>query len=249
MVVHHDAAREARREDTNVMISTTRLSEAFVEVADTLVDDFDVVDFLSTLTGHAKAVSGAAAAGLLLADHNGRLQFMAATDQDSRSLELYQLQNAEGPCLEAFRLREPVVNADLAHAGERWPLFAPRAIEAGYRSVHAFPMRLRDRGIGALNLFGSDDQRFDPDEVLVVQALADIATIGLLQQRSIADAEGLTEQLQAALNTRIVIEQAKGAYALLNDISVDEAFRRLRKQARSSNRRLAEVCADVLDRS
>ena len=230
------------------MISTTKLSEAFVEVADTLVDDFDVVDFLSTLTEHARAVSGAAACGLLLSDHNGRLQFIAATDQDSRSLELYQLQNAEGPCLEAFRLREPVVNADLAHASQRWPLFAPRAIEAGYQSVHAFPMRLRDQAIGALNLFGAEDHRFDPDEVLVVQALADIATIGLLQQRIIADAEGLTEQLQVALNTRIVIEQAKGAYAQLNGIGVDEAFRRLRQQARTSRRKLTEVCAEVLER-
>ena len=230
------------------MISTTKLSDAFVEVADTLVADFDVVDFLSTLTEHAVAVSGAAAAGLLLADHNGLLQFMAATDEDVRSLELYQLQHAEGPCLDAFRLREPVVNADLANAGAHWPRFAPRAIEAGYQSVHAFPMRLRDDVIGALNLFGSEDHRFDPDEVRVVQALADIATIGLLQQRSIANAEGMTEQLQIALNSRIVIEQAKGAFAQLNDISVDEAFRRLRQEARTSRRKLTVVCAEVLER-
>jgi GAF domain-containing protein len=230
------------------VISTAKLSDAFVEVADTLVDDFDVVDFLSTLTAHAVAVSGAAAAGLLLADHNGRLQFMAATDEDVRSLELYQLQNAEGPCLDAFRLGEPVVNADLAHAGGRWPRFAPRAIEAGYQSVHAFPLRLRDRVIGALGLFGSEDHRFESDEVRVVQALADIATIGLLQQRSIAQAEAMTTQLQIALNSRIVIEQAKGAFAQLNGISVDEAFRRLRQEARTSRRKLTEVCAEVLER-
>jgi GAF domain-containing protein len=230
------------------VISTIHLSDAFIEVADTLVTDFDVIDFLNTLTEHAMAVSGAAAAGLLLADHNGRLQFMAATDQDVRALELYQLQNAEGPCLDAFRLREPVVNADLAHAGGRWPRFAPRAIEAGFQSVHAFPMRWRERVIGALGLFGSEDHRFDPDEVRVVQALADVATIGLLQQRSIADAEGMTEQLQVALNSRIVIEQAKGAFAQLNGITVDEAFRRLRQEARTSRRKLTEVCAEVLGR-
>ena len=153
---------------------------------------------------------------------------MAATDEDSRSLELYQLQNAEGPCLDAFRLGEPVVNADLAHAGGRWPQFAPKAIEAGYRSVHAFPMRLRDRVIGALNLFGSEDHRFAPKEVLVVQALADIATIGLLQQRSIADAADLTAQLHGT--------------------TVDEAFRRLRQEARASRRKLTDVCADVRER-
>ena len=177
---------------------------------------------------HAVAVSGAAAAGLLLSDHDDRLQFMAATDEDSRSLELYQLQNAEGPCLDAFRLGEPVVNADLAHAGGRWPQFAPKAIEAGYRSVHAFPMRLRDRVIGALNLFGSEDHRFAPKEVRVVQALADIATIGLLQQRSIADAADLTAQLHGT--------------------TVDEAFRRLRQEVRASRRKLTDVCADVLER-
>lgn len=239
---------QEQNEGRHMVVSTSKLSDAFVEVADTLVNDFDVIDFLNTLTEHAVAVSGAAAAGLLLADHNGRLQFMAATDQDVRALELYQLQNKEGPCLDAFRLREPVVNADLAHAGDRWPQFSPRAIEAGYQSVHAFPLRLRDRVIGALGLFGSEDHRFDPDEVRVVQALADVATIGLLQQRGIANAEGLTEQLQVALNSRIVIEQAKGAYAELHDISIEEAFRQLRQEARTSRRKLTEVCAQALER-
>lgn len=230
------------------MILTSKLSDAFVEVADTLVADFDVVDFLNTLAAHAVAVSGAAAAGLLLADHNGRLRFMAATDENARSLELYQLQNSDGPCLDAFRLGEPVVNADLAHAADRWPQFAPRALEAGYQSVHAFPMRLRDQVIGAMGLFGSEDHRFDPDEVRVVQALTDIATIALLQQRSITHAEDLTEQLQVALNSRIVIEQAKGAYAELHDISIEEAFRQLRQEARTSRRKLTEVCAQALER-
>jgi GAF domain-containing protein len=229
------------------MILTTKLADAFVEVADTLVDDFDVVDFLDRLTEHAVAVSAAAAAGLMLSDHDNRLQLMAATDENARSVELFQLQNSDGPCLDAFRLGEPVVNADLAHAGARWPLFAPRAIEAGFRSVHAFPMRLRDQTIGALNLFGSEDHRFAPDEMRVVQALADIATIGLLQQRSIADAANLTAQLQAALNSRIVIEQAKGAFAQLHDVTVDEAFRRLRQEARTSRRKLTDVCTDVLE--
>jgi GAF domain-containing protein len=229
------------------MILTTKLADAFVEVADTLVDDFDVVDFLDRLTEHAVAVSAAAAAGLMLSDHDNRLQLMAATDENARSVELFQLQNSDGPCLDAFRLGEPVVNADLAHAGARWPRFAPRAIEAGFRSVHAFPMRLRDQTIGALNLFGSEDHRFAPDEMRVVQALADIATIGLLQQRSIADAANLTAQLQAALNSRIVIEQAKGAFAQLHDVTVDEAFRRLRQEARTSRRKLTDVCTDVLE--
>ena len=229
------------------MISNSKLAEVFVEVADTLVNQFDVVDFLHNLTEHAVNLSGAAAAGLLLADHDGRLHFMAASDHDSKSLELYQLQNKEGPCLECFRNRQAVVNADLTQAEDRWPLFAPRALQAGYRSVHAFPLRLRDQGIGALNLFGSTSQGFAPSEVGVVQALADVATIALLQERSIARALTLTEQLQEALNSRIIIEQAKGAYAQQHGISVDEAFRHLRQEARSSRRSLLDACREALE--
>ena len=229
------------------MISTTMLSDLFVEVADTLVDDFDVVDFLHRLTEHAAAVSGAEAVGLLLADHRDRLRFLAATSESARLLELYQLQTAQGPCLDCFRTRRAVVNADLLHAGDRWPVFAPRAIEAGYQSVHAFPLRLRDEAIGALNLFGQASALFQPNEVRVVQALADVATIAILQERTVARAEALTEQLQGALNSRIVIEQAKGALAQLLGISVDEAFEILRTEARSSRRSLMLVAAQVLD--
>src|SRR5690554_4598831 len=127
------------------MISTVELSKVFVDVADTLVADFDLVDFLHRLTEHAAAVSGAGAVGLLLANHHGTLQFMAASNESGKALELFQLQHAEGPCLDCFDTKEPVVNADLRHAGDRWPQFAPRAIEAGFQSVHAFPLRLRNQ--------------------------------------------------------------------------------------------------------
>ena len=228
------------------MISAARIADFFLEAADTLVDDFDVVEFFQSLTDHAAAVSGAQAAGLLLTDHRGRVRFMAANNQSGKMLELFQIQAAEGPCLDCILTREPVVNADLAHAGDRWPLFAPRAIAAGFRSVHAFPMRLRDQVIGALNLFGGTDAHFDADDVRVVQALADVATIAILQERSITRAEALAEQLQGALNSRIAIEQAKGALARANGISTSEAFDLLRNEARSSRRRLFEVAQSVL---
>ena len=230
------------------MISTDQLSDVFVEIADTLVDDFDVVDFLQSLTDHAAAVSGADAVGLVLADHHGDLQFMAASNSSGRAMELFQLQSDEGPCLDCFKQKRPVVNADLAHAGAQWPVFAPLAMGAGFESVHAFPMRLRDEVIGALNLFGRSSIRFDEAEIRVVQALADIATIAILQERSISRAEALTEQLQGALNSRIVIEQAKGALARLEGVSVDEAFVLLRQRARSTRTRLVEVAAAVLER-
>ncbi|MBF4766180.1 GAF and ANTAR domain-containing protein [Nocardioides agariphilus] len=228
------------------MISTTHLSSVFVEVADTLVADFDLVDFLHTLTDHAAAISGAEAVGLVLADHRGALRFMAASNESGKALELFQLQNHEGPCLDCYRLQHPVVNADLRQAQERWPQFAPRAIAAGFLSVHAFPMRLRNEVIGALNLFGTEDNRFEPDDVRVVQALADVATISILQDRAVADAEQLSAQLQVALNSRIVIEQAKGALAQQRGCTVDQAFEMLRTEARSTRRRLVEVADDFL---
>ncbi len=227
------------------MISTERLSDLFVDVADTLVADFDVVDFLTTLCEHATVVSGADAVGIMLTDHRGQLRFMAASNDAGRELELTQLRLGQGPCLDCVRTMEPVVNTDLALATS-WPEFAPTALEAGFHSVHAFPMRLRDQAIGALNLFSVSETRFDPGEVRVVQSLADVATIAILQERSIARAEALTEQLQGALNSRIVIEQAKGALARIEGITVDEAFVRLRERARSSRQRLVDVAAIVL---
>jgi GAF domain-containing protein len=183
----------------------------------------------------------------MLTDQTGRLRFMAASTPNAEALELIQLQNFEGPCLDCFTRGEPVVNADLAHAAPRWPNFAPRAIELGYQSVHAFPMRLREHIIGALNLFGSTDALFDAADVRVVQALADVATIALMQERTIRRAEELTEQLQSALTSRIVIEQAKGAVAALEGITTEDAFEILRNRARSSQKRLVDVAQDVLD--
>ncbi|SDD94445.1 GAF and ANTAR domain-containing protein [Nocardioides lianchengensis] len=228
------------------MISVSDLSEFFVEVADTLVDDFDLLDFLDNLTHRAAVVSGASAVGLVLSDRPGRVRFMAASNESGKMLELLQIQNEQGPCLDCLTTGEPVVNADLAHASDRWPTFAPHAIRAGFQSVHAFPMRLRTQVVGALNLFGSQDSRFQPDEIRVVQALADVATIAMLQERNLARAETLTEQLQGALNSRVVIEQAKGALAAADRITTEEAFELMRSRARSGRRRLVDVAHDVL---
>ena len=228
------------------MISTERLTDVFVEIADTLITDFDLVDFMHNLADHAAAVSGAEAVGLLLADQQGQLRYMAASNETGKMLELFQLQASEGPCLDCYATKTPVVNADLASASDRWPEFAPAATAAGFKSVHAFPMRLRDTVIGALNLFGHADVTFKDDEVRVVQALADVATIALLQERNIAHADSLAEQLQVALNTRIVIEQAKGALARQEGSTPSEAFELLRSEARRSRRRLVDVATEVI---
>ncbi|WP_433832474.1 ANTAR domain-containing protein [Actinoplanes sp. CA-015351] len=223
-------------------VSAERLATIFVEAADTLVDDFDLLEFLHMLTDRSRSLVGAAAAGLMLADEHGRLEFVAGSDENVRLVELFQLQNEQGPCLEAFRTGQSVINVDLAAAVARWPRFAPRAAAAGFRSVHAFPLRLRSHVIGALNIFGtSTGGDFEPSDVPILQALADVATIGLMQERTIRRNEMLTEQLQGALNSRIIIEQAKGAISQLHGVTTDEAFLRIRTYSRNNNRRLTDV--------
>lgn len=223
-----------------------RIAEVFVEVSDTLVDDFDLIEFLQMVTVHATRLASAEAAGVVLSDEQGQLQVMAASDERAQMLELFQAQSHEGPCQDCFREGVPVVNADLSSAAERWPAFAPRAVSSGFRSVHAFPLRLRKQVIGALNLFGESPGDLEPNEVRLVQALADVATIGLLQERAIHQREVLTEQLQAALDSRIAIEQAKGALAQIHGTSPDEAFERMRAFCRSHQRRLGEVARAVI---
>ena len=228
------------------MIAPERLAEVFVEVADTLVDEFDLIEFLQMLATHSSDLFDARAAGLLLADHRGRLQVMAASDERSEMLELFQVQAHEGPCQDCFTQGTPVTNADLTQAGDRWPNFAPRAVAAGYRSVHAFPLRLRNETYGALNLFGTDTGQMDSTDIRIIQALADVATIGMLQQRAIQRGDNLTEQLQGALNTRIVIEQAKGMVAQVHAITPDQAFNMLRDYCRENNLRLSDVANRVI---
>lgn len=228
------------------MVSTERLADVFVEVADTLVDEFDLIDFLHNLADHAVGVSGGTSAGLMLADQNDILHFMAASSESARHLELFQLQHSEGPCLDCYRSHEAVSIADLTDEARRWPDFAPGAVAAGVRSVHAFPMRLRDRVIGALNVFGEEPMPLGRTDVKIVQAMADVATIAILQERAIASAELLTEQLQGALNSRIVIEQAKGVLSRDHDVSVEAAFEILRTHARTNQLRLADLAHDVV---
>jgi GAF domain-containing protein len=228
------------------MLSTDRVAEVFVEFADTLVEEFDVVEFLQMVTTRAAELVDSSAAGLLLADEHGQLQFMAASDERTHLLELFQVQAVEGPCQDSYRLGTPVVNADLTRAQDRWPQFTPRALAAGFRSVHAFPLRLRHQVIGALNMFGTEEGDLDPADIRVIQALADIATIGLLQERAVKEATILSEQLQGALQSRVSIEQAKGALAQIRGVGVDDAFDLMRRFARNNNRRLSAVARDVV---
>jgi transcriptional regulator with GAF, ATPase, and Fis domain len=227
------------------------LSETFVELTDTLVAGFDVIDFLHVLTDRSVQLLDVSAAGLLLADPRGELRgelrVVAASSQAARLLELFQLQNDQGPCLDCFRSGRPVAAADLAAEAARWPRFAPAAREAGFAAVQALPMRLREQVIGALNLFRADPGALAPADIRVGQALADVATISLLHERSMRHSDTLNEQLQTALNSRVVIEQAKGKLAERLGVDMDQAFSLLRDRARVSNRRLSDLARAFVD--
>ena len=228
------------------MFREQRLSQAFVELADTLVDDFDVVDFMTLLTERCVDLLGATDGGLMLVDPLGDLRVVASSSEQMRTLELLELQSSEGPCLDAFRTANAVGADDLDDVMLRWPTFGAHVGLAGYRSIYAVPMRLRASVIGALNLFNTVQAPWDDEDLDIAQALADVATIGLLHNRAMHDSVLLSTQLQTALNSRVTIEQAKGLLAARLDISTDEAFERLRSYTRSHNLLLADVAAGLL---
>lgn len=224
-----------------------QLGEVFVEMADTLVDDFDVIEFLHALTDRCVSLLGVAAAGLLLTDQRGALRVVAASSEQTRLLELFQIQSDQGPCLDCFHTARLVAVADLSTVADRWPRFVPRAHAVGFAAVHALPMRLRTEVIGALNLFGTTPGPLTDEILRLGQALADVATIGLLQHRSLRQSEALAEQLQSALNTRILIEQAKGVIAERHQVDMGQAFSQLRQTARNRNRALSELARAVVE--
>ena len=225
-----------------------QVTEAFVGLTNSLVDDFDLVDLLNGLTADCARLLDIGSAGLLLSDGHGVLHVLAASSEQTRSLELFQLQRAEGPCLDCFRSGRPVVEPDLAAAGPRWPQFAPRAADAGFASVHAVPMRLQDSVLGALGLFGASPGELDEDDIRLAQALAHVACVAIVQHRAAADQRVVADQLRTALDNRVVLEQAKGILSQVGDLSMDDAFAALRRYARDRNERLTDVAGALVHR-
>lgn len=228
------------------MIREALLARTLVNLADTLVDDFDVVDLLTHLAHSCVDVLDVDAAGIMLAAPDGTLRVMASSSEAMRVLELFEIQAQEGPSLDAHRTTSPVVNQDLAAVNGRWPRFAAEALSAGFRSVHALPMRLRGTTIGALNLFRSGPGEMGPADIEIAQAFADVATIAILQHRAALEAQVLNEQLTHALSSRVVIEQAKGMVAERLDLDMEQSFTALRNHARNHNLRLAEVANAII---
>jgi GAF domain-containing protein len=227
-----------------------RVARALVSLADTLVDDYDVIELLTRLVDHSVGLLDADAGGIMLADPHGILRVVAASSDDAQLIELMQLQNDQGPCMECYHSAASVSAPDLAEAQARWPLFVAAAKDQSvFHAVHAVPLRLRGQAIGALNLWNRQPGTLPADDLTLAQALADVATIAILQERAIRQVEVLNEQLQHALNSRVIIEQAKGVLSQHAQIPMDEAFNRLRSYARGRNLRLAQVALDLTERT
>jgi transcriptional regulator with GAF, ATPase, and Fis domain len=235
--------------ENSEMTREDRLLETFVTLADTLIDQYDIIDFLQTLAESCVNLVDVSAAGIMLADQHGELRHAACSNEKMRFVELMELQLEEGPCFDAFRTGLPVVAASADEAAERWPNFAPQAKAGGFTGFSAVPMRLRTEVIGALNLFSFDDLSLNDADVKVVQAMADVATIGILHERLIRDANAFSTQLKVALESRIVIEQAKGIIAEHSKVSVDVAFDQIRAFSRGNNRLLSDTARQVIDGS
>ena len=221
--------------------------KSLVEMADTLVDDYDVVDLLTGLADRCVSLLGVSAAGVMLASPAGSLGLVASSSEAMRLLELFELEARGGPCLDAFRTGEPAGDENLQAGAGRWPSFSAAALQAGFRSVLALPLRLREVILGALNLFSVTQAPVAEADVIVARAFADLAALSIVQHRASAEAQRLNEQLSAALTSRVVIEQAKGVISERAGVNLAEAFSRLRAYARNGNHRLTDVAQAAID--
>jgi GAF domain-containing protein len=231
------------------MLREAFLVQTFVELADSLVDDFDVVDLTTQLADRCVEGLDVAAAGIMAASTGGELRVVASSNEAMRLLQLLEIQAEEGPCLDCYRTGTPILERQLATAHQRWPHFAPSALDDGFGSVCALPMRLRGKIIGALNLFRAEEGTLNAADLAAAQGFADVATIAILQQRAVTQAQDVTEQLRIALNSRVVIEQAKGMVAERLGSNVEQSFDRLRNHARNHNLLLSDVARRVIDGS
>ncbi|WP_243789355.1 GAF and ANTAR domain-containing protein [Saccharopolyspora gloriosae] len=224
-----------------------RLAQAFVALSDTLVDDFDILDFLTTLTERAAELLDVSAAGVILADQRGGWRPTAASSEDARLLELFVTQTHEGPCQDCIRDAVPVVSSDLAGENTRWPAFTEAAMAGGFRAAAAVPLRLRHEVVGALTLLNTEPVGVDEASIQLGQALADVATVGLLHHRAVRHSELLSEQLQATLHHRVVIEQAKGVLGEHGKLTMKQGFELLRGYARAKDLHLSDVARGIAE--
>ena len=226
----------------------SKVSAAFLKLTDTLVGEYDVLDVLHTLVEECVDLLDATAAGLLLADPSGELHVVASTSEESYLVEVLQQRAGAGPCVDCYLTGTVVTLGNIAAFEDTYPDFTAAALSQGFRSVHAIPMRVRRRAIGALNLFRTETGDVTPEDAAIGQALADVATISILQESTVREDAIVNEQLQRALNSRVLIEQAKGVVAQLSTVDMDEAFKRLRADARANHQTMRESAENVINR-
>lgn len=231
------------------MVNTYRehdIIDTFVALSDTLVEDYDVVDLMQTLVEHSATLFDAVSAGLVLVNPSGTLDVIASTDEDTRLIELMQLQSGQGPCIRCIQTGQPVIVPDAWALTNQWADFRRTSIELNLRAAHCVPMRLRGTTIGSLNLFRAQPGHLDTDDITVIQAFADVATIAVLQQRALEESSIIQQQLQHALDSRIIIEQAKGIIAYTHNTDIDHAFQILRDHARATSTPITDVARRIL---
>jgi GAF domain-containing protein len=224
------------------------LTHAFVSIANSMADGVDVVELLSGLTRDCAQLLDIASAGLLLADPHGGLHVLAASSEPTRELEIFQVQREQGPCVECYRTGQPVNVDDVSREADRWPDFVAAALAAGFASIHTVPLRLRETVLGALGLFGSHTGFLTDDDLALAQALAHVASIAIVADKAASDQVTINHQLQTALDSRVVIEQAKGVLAQLGDLDMNQSFSVLRRYARDHNERLSDLARQVVTR-
>jgi GAF domain-containing protein len=218
-----------------------------VQLADNLVDEFDVVELVSTLADRCLTILDVSASGLMLSLPSHGLRRVTSSSEPMRRVEEFELQVQEGPSVDCYRNREAVLNCHLGEGGSRWPRFEPVALDGGFRSVHSFPMRFRDGVIGALSLFRADRAEISELDALTAQALADVTTVSILRHRAVLQTDVVHRQLRHALDSRIVIEQAKGALAERAGVAIDAAFVRIRNYARNHNLKVIDVARAIIE--
>src|SRR4051812_30991237 len=241
MTEPHEGQRTSRQ--------AAMVAQSFVALADTLVDDFDVVELLDRLVTDCVDLLGVSASGILLVNLDRSLEVVASSDEASRLMEVFQLESHSGPCVEAIQTGRQVVMTELPEIRRIWPAFGAKVAEFGFSAVYAFPMRLREETVGALNIFNADRPALTDFDRRLAQALADVATIGILQQRSLSQASSLAEQLQLALSSRISVEQAKGVIAEYAGVDMGVAFEALRSYSRSRRVKLSSVAEAITSRN
>jgi GAF domain-containing protein len=224
-----------------------RVAKAFIRTTSALMTPYDIVELLSTLMATCTDIFGLEAGGILIADVVGDLELVASTSEEASIVETMVIGAGAGPCIDAYVRGEIVTVADIAVDAEEWPQFRSTALAQGFRSVHAVPMRIRGEVVGVMALLGTHAGRLPADDLEAAQSLADIATLGIIHERSFRQPHAITEQLHLALDTRILIEQAKGVLAQSGGLTMDAAFDALRQYARQNELTLREVADRVVN--